>query len=199
MKTPTQTTEKVLSILLKEPFTLHTATSMAKALGITRQGIWKTLHRLAEDKLISIEPVNDAKTSTAILTLSWRNPVTEKALSLLLTKESFEQQRWRTNFAELEDKAEFLILFGSIINNPKEANDIDLLAVMKKKNFKALDEIVSRIQQTMLKKVHLIGVTESEIINELKKPNKAYRDAIKKGVVLYGQDNFIQCIRDLKK
>ncbi len=197
METENPTSEKVLGMLLKEPFETHTATSIANALGITRQGVWKTLNRLSERKLISIEPVGKAKTSTTIINLNWSNPVTEKALSLLLTKDSLKQQRWRANFAELENNTDFLMLFGSILNNPKEANDVDLLAVVKKKNFKEVDEMVSRVQQTMLKKIHIIDVTASEFSYELKKPNKAYTDAVKKGVVLYGQDNFIKFIRGL--
>ena len=199
MKTENHTADMVLSILLKEPFAMHTATSIAKSLRITRQGIWKTLNKLAEDKLINLEPVGDAKTSTATMKLNWLNPVTEKMLSLILTKESLKQQRWRVNFAELENNASFLILFGSILNNQKEANDIDILAIENKKNFKAVEEIVIKVQQTQLKKIHIVDLTEIEFSQELKKPNKVYLDAVKNGVILYGQDNFIQFIRGLQE
>ena len=37
-----------------------------------------------------------------------------------------------------------------------------------------------------------------EFKEELKKQNKAYIDALKKGVILFGQDNFIEFIRSLK-
>ena len=47
MKTENHTADRVLSILLKEPFAMHTATSIAKSLSITRQGIWKTLNKLS--------------------------------------------------------------------------------------------------------------------------------------------------------
>lgn len=199
MKTDNPTADSVLAILLKEPFAMHTATSLAKSLNLTRQGIWKTLNKLAEDKLISLESVGNTKTSTATVKLNWSNPVTEKTLSLLLTKESLKQLRWRINFAELENNVNFLILFGSILNNPKEANDIDILAIVNKKNFKPVEEVVARVQQTQLKKIHIIDLTENEFIQELKKPNKSYLDAVKKGVILYGQDNLIQFIRGLQR
>ena len=199
MKTENHTADRVLVILLKEPFAMHTATSIAKALNITRQGIWKTINKLAENKLINLEYVGNGKTSTATMKLNWPNPITEKTLSLLLTKESLKQQRWRVNFAELENNVNFLILFGSILNNPKEANDIDILAIENKKNFKAVEKIVIKVQQTQLKKIHIIDLTEIEFSQELKKPNKVYLDAVKKGVILFGQDNFIQFIRGLHK
>ena len=186
------TTDRILCVLLKEPFTTHTVTSIAKALDMTRQGIWKTLNKLSVDKLISLEPVNDAKTSTVTIKLNFDNPATEKKLSLLLTQESLKQQRWQVNFAELEKKVNFLILFGSILNNSKEANDIDILAVVNKKNFKAIDEVIAKVQLTQVKKIHLVSLTAKEFRHELKKQNKAYLDAVKKGVILFGQDSFIR-------
>ena len=199
METENRTEDRVLSILLKEHFAMHTATSIAKYLNITRQGIWKTISKLAENKLISLESVGDAKTSAATMNLNWPNPITEKTLSLILTKESIKQQRWRVNFAELENNVTFLILFGSILNNQKEANDIDILAVVNKKKFKAVEEITAKAQQTQIKKIHLVDLTEREFSQELKKANNAYIDAIKKGVILYGQDNFIQFMINMKK
>lgn len=199
MKTENNTSERVLVILLKEPLAIHTATSIAKTLNITRQGIWKILNKLADDSLISLEFIGKTKTSTATIKLNWSNPVTEKTLSLLLTKESLKQQRWRSNFAEFGNNTKFLILFGSILINQKEANDIDILAIADKKNFKTIEMIVTKIQQTQLKKIHLIDLTAAEFNHELKKLNKSYIDAVKKGVVLYGQDNFVQFIRSLQK
>ncbi len=199
MKTQKNTAESVLLILLKEPFKIHTATSITKFIGITRQGVWKTLSKLAKDKLISLSSVGDSKTSTAIINLNWLNPVTEKTLSLLLTKESIRHQRWIFNFEELESHVKFLVLFGSVLINSKEANDIDILAIVDKRNFKAVDEKTLKIQTTQLKKIHLIDLTESEFRRELKMPNKAYLEAIKKGVVLYGHESFIKFIRELGK
>ena len=199
MKTGKNTADRVLIILLKESFAIHTATSIAKSLNITRQGIWKTLNKLAENNLINLEHVGNAKTSTATIKLNWSNPITEKTFSLLLTEESLKQKRWRVNFAELENNVSFAILFGSILNNQKEANDIDILAVVNKKKFKLVEEITAKVQQAQLKKIHLVDLTEIEFSQELKKPNKAYIDAVKKGVILYGQDNFIQFIRGLQE
>lgn len=199
METVNCTSDRVLALLLKEPFGMHTATSVAETLSITRQGIWKTLNKLANDELICLEPIGKTKTSAVVIKLNWENQITEKTLSLLLTKEAQKQRRWGENFFELKSIVKYLIIFGSILINSKKANDIDVLAVLNKKNFKAMDETILKIQSTQLKKIHLIDLTEEELIKELKKPNKPYLDAIKKGTVLYGQDNFIQLIKELKK
>lgn len=200
MRTGDHTTDSVLVILLKEPFAIHTATSMAKSLGISRQGIWKTLNRLAENKLISLESVGGAKTSTSIIRLNWSNPVTEKTLSLILTKESLRQQRWTVNFAELENNVDFLMLFGSAIDNPKEANDIDLFGIVSNKNkFMKIDETIRKIQKTQTKKIHALNFTQEEFRQELERPNKAFIDAVKKGIILFGHERFIKFMGDMHK
>ncbi len=199
METNERTVDRALVTLLKEPFEIHTANSIAKAIGVTRQGVWKALNKLAEEKLVSLEKIRNAKTSAIIIKLSFENSLAEKILSLILTKEALKQQRWVENFSELKDLVKFFVLFGSILNNPKEANDIDVLAVVDKKNFKAIDKLVLKIQSTQLKRIHLIDLTEEELNQELKKSNKAYINALKKGIVLYGQDNFVRFAKELKK
>ena len=194
------TSEKVLIMLLKEPFARHTATSLANALKITRQGLWKILNKLAKDNLITLESTGSTQKSAVNIKVRWANLVAQKILSILLTKESLEYERWGTNFAEFENYVSFVILFGSILYSPKEANDIDILTIVKnKRSFKKLDEVLLKIQKTQIKKIHFISLTEKEFREELKDKNKVYLEAIKKGVILLGQDNYIKFIRDLLK
>jgi len=194
----TKTSEKILKILVKEPFFEHTATSLSFSLGITRQGLWKTLNNLSKDKLISLKSIANINRSAVKIDLEFKNLLTLKTLSLILTKEALNNERWRFELAELEKYSYFIILFGSILTSPKEARDIDILAVLDKKNFKAIDEIKNKIQKTQSKEIHLIDLTKEEFKDELKKQNKAYIDALKKGIILFGQDNFIKFIGEFK-
>jgi predicted nucleotidyltransferase len=194
-----KTSDKILCILIKEPLVDHSATSISGALGITRQGLWKTLNKLSKNKLISLNSIADTKKSTLNIKLNFKNPITEKVVSLLLTKESLNYERWKADFVDLENLSSFVILFGSILHNPKEANDIDILAIVTSKNsFKPVDEAILKIQKIQIKKIHLIDLTKEEFKKELKNLNKAYLDALKKGVVLFGQDNYIKFIECLK-
>ena len=54
------------------------------------------------------------------------------------------------------------------------------------------------IQKTQLKEIHLINLTPSELKAEIQSQNNAFIDAIKKGVVLFGQDKFIKSVKELK-
>lgn len=200
-KMQNKTSDKILSILIKEPLADHSATSIAKALGITRQGLWKTLNKLAGEKIISLKSIADTKKSALNIKLNFENPITEKVISLLLTKESLNYERWRFNFSEVKDYSKFIILFGSILHSQKEANDIDLLVIVDdKKDFHIINKIMLKLQQTQIKKIHFIDLSDSELKEELKtNKNKAYLDALKKGIILFGQDDYVKFIRDLGK
>ena len=189
--------QKIMNILLKD-FSRHTATSLAKELKMSRWGIWKILKKLEKDNLIIIEPVGSGKTSTSIIKLNWDNILTEKTLALSLTQEALKYKRWLYDFSSLQQETEFLILYGSILYG-KEANDIDIIGIAKEKKLGKVNDSVFKIQEIQSKKIHSINLTQKEFEKELKKPNRASLDAVKKGIVLLGQENFIKFVRGLSE
>jgi DNA-binding Lrp family transcriptional regulator len=191
------TGRKLMILLLKDFTRKNTITSLAKELKLSRVGTWKILKKLEVEKYILIESVGSGKTSTSIIKLNWDNLLVEKALAFYLTEESIKQRRWRVNFAELEKELDFLILYGSIINSSQQANDIDVLGIVKKNKFVKVQKIIDKIQKTESKKIHSINFTSSEFKKELQDNNKAFIDAIRKGVILFGQEDFVKFVRNL--
>ena len=187
-----------IMILLLKDFNSHTATSLSKKLEMSRWGMWKILKRLEKEHLIILKRVGSGKTSTQTIGLNWGNVLTEKNLALALTQEALRYKRWRFNFEKLEKYADFLIVFGSVLHSPEEANDVDVLVVAEKKNLSSIGDLIDEIQVSMEKNVHSINFTKSEFKKELKKGNKAYMDAVKKGVILFGQENFIKFIKGMQ-
>lgn len=192
------TVKRVLLHLLKDFSSTHTITTLSKELNLSRVGIWKVIKRLDIDKYISIRTVGIGKTSTSLISLNWDNPLVAKTLSLYLTEESITQRRWQVNFNELERVTDFLIIYGSILSSPQQANDIDLLGVTQKKNFLKLQDILDKTQKTQSKKIHPINFTENEFKTELKSSNKAFIDAIKKGIILFGQEDFVKFMKEME-
>lgn len=190
---------KILKILLKDFSVNHTITSIAKEIGITRVGVWKILKKLEKENLIILSSIGTGKTNIYIISLNWDNPLLEKTLALALAEEAIKNQRWLDNFAELENKLYFLIIYGSIIHSPKEANDIDILGITSKNKFIEIEEAIKKIQKTQIKKIHALNFTKAEFREELEKPNKSFIDAIKKGIVLFGQEKFIRFIREVRR
>ncbi|MBU1987936.1 MAG: hypothetical protein KKD94_00435, partial [Nanoarchaeota archaeon] len=59
--------------------------------------------------------------------------------------------------------------------------------------------IIKKKQVTQLNKIHDINLTLREFRDELSKPNKAFVDAVKTGVVLFGQEKFVKFIKAMQK
>jgi DNA-binding Lrp family transcriptional regulator len=188
---------KILSLLLRNLERDFTITLLARELKLSRTGIWKILKKLEKDKLVSLLPLGVGKTGIYNIKLNWENPLLEKNLSLILAEEAIKNQRWLDNFKELEGKISFLIIYGSILHSPKEANDIDLLSIFEENNSHEIDNLINKIQKTQIKKIHFLNLSKEELKAELKRPNKAFIDAIKKGVILFGQEKFIKFIENL--
>ncbi|MBI5060780.1 MAG: hypothetical protein HZB67_00530, partial [Candidatus Aenigmarchaeota archaeon] len=130
-----ETSKEVMLVLLKDFSKRHTITSLADELKLSRVGMWKILKKLEAEKFVLIESVGTGRTSTSIIKINWRNALVEKALVFYLAEESVKQRRWGVNLAELETEVDFLILYGSILTSPQQANDIDLIGTAKKKKF----------------------------------------------------------------
>ncbi len=189
-------TDKRLTLFLLKDFSrTHTITSLAKELGMSRVGVWKILKQLGSKKIIKLKTVGSGKTSTSIITVNFDNILTKKSLALYLTEESLAQERWQSNFSDLETETEFVILFGSILHFAKEANDIDIVIVAKTRNFIKIQKILDKIQKSEIRKIHNINFTEEEFRKELENKNKAFIEAIKKGTILFGQEKFVDFMK----
>lgn len=191
------TPKRIILILFKNFSKTHTITSLARELKISRVGVWKILKKLQEKKFITLVPIGSGKTNTSVIKLNWENILIEKSLALHLTEEALKQRRWKVNFIELKKVVDFLILHGSILYSPQKANDIDIIGVTQKKKFIKIQKIIDKIQKTQIKKIHAINFTKNEFKQELIKPNKAFVDAIKKGVILFGQEKFIKFMKKI--
>lgn len=194
-----ETAKKILIKILKNPSIQYTVTSIAKEIESSRVSAWKILKKMEADKLINLKQFGNGKTSMYTLELNWSNVLTEKNLEIVTIEESQNNQRWLDNFKELEKEVDFLILFGSVLHSPKDANDIDILIVSNKKNITKINEIILKIQKSQVKKIHSTNLTKIEFKKEVQNQNKIFMDAIRKGVVLFGQKNFINMIKELKK
>jgi biotin operon repressor/predicted nucleotidyltransferase len=188
---------KILLHLFKDFSSVHTITSIAKELKLSRVGIWKIIKKLNVEQYLLSKSVGLGKTSTSIIKLNWNNSLLEKALNLYLCEEALKQRRWQVNFADLQKEVHFLILFGSIIRSVDNANDIDIMYVTSKSKFVNVQKILDIVQKNQIKKIHAIGLTEQEFNLELQKYNLAYVNAVKNGIVLFGQEKFIKFIKNI--
>ncbi|MFH1682572.1 MAG: HTH domain-containing protein, partial [Candidatus Woesearchaeota archaeon] len=101
--------QELLGILFKDFSNQHTITSLAKELKLSRVGMWKSIKKLEERGFVLLKSIGSGKTSVYKISLNWENILVRKNLALYLIEEALEPKRWRVNFAELEEKVDFLI------------------------------------------------------------------------------------------
>ena len=194
------TTHKIMTSILRNVAEAPTLASLGESLSMSHVGIWKAAKKLESENLIILKKTGKKGNSTYTLYLNWKNDLVGKTLELALAHEASLQRRWIFDFAELEKEVDFLILYGSILHSSKEANDIDILGVVSRKgSFSRIGEIILKIQVSQEKKIHLINFSPDELKVELKRPNQAFLDAFKKGIVLFGQDKFVNFVKEMKQ
>jgi hypothetical protein len=192
-------TQRIMLAILKYISGPMTISMLEDVLKMSHVGIWKAIKKLESSKMITLKTAGNKKNSTYFIHLNWENPLVEKTLSLMLAHEVTNQRRWIVNFAEIENKVDFLILYGSILVNPQKANDIDLISIVSKKNIAMdIEKAIMKVQKTQVKPIHNIIFAPANLKYELKKPNVAFVSAIRDGVVLFGHDNFVKFIKELE-
>ena len=196
METITPYQMRIVLLLLKDFSTMHTITSIGRELGMTRSGIWKVLMKLKKEDYITLETTEEK--SLLLPKLNLRNELMGKYLDFALSKEAKEHERWVFNFAEVKEHVSFFIIYGSVLKSYAKAKDIDVIGIIPdKKSFKKLHESLDKAQKSESKRIHSINFTQSEFREELLKPNKAFIDAVKAGIVLFGQEEFIKFMKKL--
>jgi len=192
-------TQKLMTAILRS-ISIPTIAMLEEVLKMSHVGIWKALKKLEAAKMVILKAAGNKKNSTYSAYLNWDNPLVEKTLALALEHEASSQRRWLINFAELESKVDFLILYGSVLISPQKADDIDLLSIVSKKNNSLeIEHLVMKAQKTQVKHIHNIIFAPANLKGELKKPNIAFINAIKEGVVLFGQDRFVKFMKELQQ
>ena len=196
MRFISHTAQRILIVILRYAAGSPTIAILAEILEMTHVGVWKALKKLEADNMITLKAVGNKKNNPYTANLNWDNHLVEKTLVLALEHEATSQRRWIINFTALENKVDFLMLYGSILVSSKKANDIDILSVVSKKGSAMdIERVIMNVQKTQVKPIHNIICAPVGLKEELKKQNIAFINAVKEGIVLFGQDKFVAFMR----
>ena len=182
--------QKIIKILFKDFLILYNSRSISKLIGITHAGAFKILIKLEERGIVKHIKIGKAK----IYSLNIDNPVADKEIEMALTIEAQNYEKWLEEFKELKNKANFVILFGSIIKNEESARDIDILVIAEKDKFVEIKRVISERNKISNKKIHLILQNPEEFKKDVNNKNKVMIEIIKTGIVLFGQDKIRQML-----
>ena len=189
-------TEKESEILLKlfKDFSQdYNANSISKQVNITPRGALKMLKNMEKEKLVIGRKLGKA----VFYKPNLEDIYTIKTIETLLIREARNKAaRWLHEFEDVFKDTKILIIFGSMIKNPAYANDIDILFVFEKKNYKKISAFINGKNKTLLKKIHSIPQTMKDLKENLEK-NEAIKDAIRTGYVLHGFNKLVGVIKSV--
>ena len=96
-------------------------------------------------------------------------------------------------------KDRVIMMFGSAIKNYSQARDIDIMIVIEKEDVKEINKILKKKEEILPKKLHAIKLTHQDLLENLEKKDKAMIDIVKNAIILYGQDKYVEILKNTEK
>lgn len=194
MKNLTKGEIEILLKLFKDFSKDYNANSLSKIMSITPRGALKILKNLKSQNLLISKQFGKA----VFYKINLNDDYVIKLISILLMNESREKAaRWLSEFGDLLGHIEIGIIFGSIIRNPKTAQDIDLLMVFKNEKYDTIEDIINKRRALSNKAIHQVKQTSSDLIKNLKKKNEVILNIINRGYVLQGHEKLVRIIKNV--
>lgn len=185
--------KKIISYLLRNS-KLSNINQISRELKISVGSAFKILKELEEAKIILQLNLGNAK----YYKINFENKEAIKLCELILLKEERDLKGYAKMYAdEIKNfkDADLIILFGSVLEN-KKFNDVDVLFVTNK--IKIATEFCLGISKIRTKPVVGLIMKKEDLVNELKKDKQPILNVIKTGVVLKGEDVFLEVIKNAR-
>ena len=194
MSSLTSTENAVLLTLFKDFSKNYNANSLSKLVGITPRGALKILKHLKKLNLVISRQFGKA----TFYKVNLEDYYAFRTVETLLISEAREKApRWLSEFQNLFKSVEIAIIFGSIVRQPKEANDIDILLVFPPKKMKEIKTFILKKNRILLKPIHPIMQLPKDLKTNLKKKDPVVLNALKQGYVLQGYDKLIEKVKNV--
>ncbi len=193
MTTLTKKEREILLTLLKDFTSFYNANSISKILNISHVGAQKIFKRLLHENLVISKTIGKSITYK----LNFNEAYVSQLIAFLLADEANNFKRWKEEFKELFKKDRIIMLFGSAIKDYAHARDIDIMVVLENKNIKEVNEILKKKEEILPKKLHAIKLSHRDLLDNLKKKDKAMVDIVKNAIVLYGQEKYAEILKNV--
>ena len=192
MTTPTKKESEVLLTIFKDFSHYYNANSISKILGISRVGAMKIFRRLLKENIVEYQ-----KIGKSIIYKPKLDDYACKLIAFLLVDEANNFKRWKEEFKELFKEGRIILLFGSAVKNYSSAKDIDIMIIAENKDSKEINAVLREKERLLPKKLHAITLTAEDLSGNIGGKNKATIDIIKNAIVLYGQDKYVEIIKNV--
>ena len=184
----TQKERETVLLLFKDYNTFYNANSISKILNISHVGAQKIFKRLLQENVVISKTIGKSITYK----LNFSDNYVNQLVAFLLADEANKFKRWKEEFKELFKKDRIVMLFGSTVKDYSHAHDIDLMIVLENKEVKEVNAVLKKKEEILPKKLHSIKLNHQDLLENLKKKDKAFVDIIKNAIIPYGQDRNVE-------
>jgi len=189
----TKKERETLLILFKDFTSFYNANSISKILNISHVGAQKIFKRLLQENLVVSKTIG----KSINYKLNFDENYVSQLIAFLLADEANNFKRWKEEFKELFKKDRIVMLFGSAIKDYAHAHDIDVMIVIANKDINEINAIIKKKEEILPKKLHAIKLTNKDLLGNLKKNDKAMIGIVKNAIILYGQERYVEILKNV--
>jgi len=193
----TNNEKKVLKFLLAHFNSDYSINEIAKKCGLAPNGAYEILKKFGEKEILTSKKIANSKSYK----INFDSRETNNLLELALIPNYKEPKiKYRYNdLKPLENMTNLCIIFGSYATKKEKPNDIDILFVIKKGDYKKYSEALERVKRILPLKLHDVIQTKEDLTKNIKKEEKLILEAISEGIILWGHEFLIGVIKNAKK
>ena len=193
----TNNEKKILKFLLAHINSDYSINEIAKECSLAPNGAYEILKKFEEKEMLLPKKIANSKSYK----INFSSRETNKLLELALIPDYRESKiKYRYNdLKPLENITSLCIIFGSYAAKKEKPNDIDILFVIKKLDYKKYSEALENIKRILPLKLHDVIQTKEDITTNIKKQEKLIIEAISEGIILWGHEFLIEAIKNAIK
>ncbi len=190
----TEKEKKILRLLIASPGIDYSINQIAKECSLAPNGAYKILSKFEKQGILEPKAIANIKSYH----INFENAKTALILELALIPAIEGKVKYRLNdLAQLKDVTKACILFGSYIEPKKDPNDMDVLFMIDKKDYK---EYKKKLREAVVPvKIHDVVQTQSDLLANIKRKDNVVLDILKKGIVLWGQREIVEVAKNAKQ
>ncbi|MBU0627645.1 MAG: winged helix-turn-helix domain-containing protein [Nanoarchaeota archaeon] len=194
MQSLTQNEARVMDFLIRNFQERNSVNEIGKRLELSPMGAYKILKKLEKINAVVPEKIGNALYYKPNL----NEEIGAKLSELVLIQNNLSPyaQIQAEDLNPLKDSTLCCVLFGSVLTKGKEANDIDILVILEKKDFSRVSKELSKIKSLKPKKIHELMQTKEDLLKNIQKGDKVILDIIKTGKILWGAEIIVEAIKN---
>ena len=191
----TDNEKKILRFLLANFNKDYSINEIAKNCKLAPNGAYEILKKFENTRVLFSKKIANLRSYK----INFKSIEASKLLEIILIPDYNKSKiyyRYR-DLKPLEKITKLCIIFGSYTIEKENPNDIDILFVLRKKDYKNYTQTLDKVRAIMPYKLHDIIQTKGDLSRNIRKGDKIVIETISKGIVLWGHEFLIKVIKDV--